>query len=137
VNASETTVPSSLQAAVQGRGLHPFQQGALSPHSCLLSSDGETPPLVFLEIKKMYSLKKELAYCQNDVWEYLSCLETLTTAAEKSQTLTEALEIAEEFLPYSPAGHVIWAVMHHPASTEKQKARARALLKKRSQKWKN
>lgn len=78
----------------------------------------------------MYSLRKELVHCQGDIWEYLSCLETLTTAAEKSQTLTEALEIAEEYLPYSPAGHVIWAVLQHPASTKKQKARARALLKK-------
>lgn len=81
----------------------------------------------------MYSLRKELAHCKDDVWSYLSGLETLTIAAEKSQTLTEALEIAEEYLPYSPAGHVIWAVLHHPASTKKQKARARALLKKKEE----
>lgn len=80
----------------------------------------------------MYSLRKELAHCKDDVWAYLSGLETLTIAAEKSQTLTEALEIAEEYLPYSPSGHVIWAVLHHPASTKTQKAKAMALLERKN-----
>ena len=77
-----------------------------------------------------YSLRKELERYKSDPVEYLDALETLIVSANKSKTLDEALDIAQEYTEYSNATRVLRAVAEHPQSTKAQKKKAEDIIKK-------
>ena len=76
-----------------------------------------------------YDLRKAINQHGGDVWAQISCLETLTDMAIQTNTISMALEIADDYLPI--ASRVLYAVINNPISTKTQKQKAERLLRKK------
>ena len=76
-----------------------------------------------------HDLRKAINQHGGDVWAQISCLETLTDMAIQTNTISMALEIADDYLPI--ASRVLYAVINNPISTKTQKQKAERLLREK------